>query len=570
MKRLLLLTLTWCVVSLAIAGWVGERLAQEWQARVEDDFRRSVNAVLQIVEAIDWPNPPESDPRWKAMEQQLGLAVVPTEASDFDVQGAGTFADHAEQITSEKFEWRPGPGGEQRLSVRLRMQYDSPELRTLVVTREVPRPVSTATWWWGWGIMNAAAGIALVLAFRSMREHALERQQQFSPWLAAMQTEPLGAEGVLLPAVGGDAELGMAMSIVGEKVNGLHAQLKGAQDRSELVFRNLKEGVLAVDQHGAVLLANKALRSLFGISNESYLYRSLLEVLRVPKLTELIDSVLKDQASREAEMEYGNPPRHLRIQARPLPMGDGKHGVLLTARDESLVKRVELIRREFVANASHELRTPLAAIRAYAETLQRGALDDRAAAERFVGSMIDQADRIDSLVQGMLQLSRAEVGTALKSELFDAVQATNPCVAANAAVAQAKGVQLNCTLPEHPIVIRSDRDAFQTIVNNLLSNGVRYSNAGANVDLRLWLDGGALHVEVKDTGIGMNEEDLERAFERFYRAEKDRSSSSGGTGLGLSMVKHLVQTLGGTVVASSKPNVGSTFRVQLPQHQTDA
>ncbi|MEM8735425.1 MAG: ATP-binding protein, partial [Planctomycetota bacterium] len=353
-------------------------------------------------------------------------------------------------------------------------------------------------------------------------------------------------------------------------INQHFSELRNENERSELVLGNLREGVLAVDDRSRILLANRAFRRLFQLPDSNFLYRPFLEMLRIPAVTKLIQQTLRDQNPAVDEIEFGEEPRQLRVFSRPLPLSESRSGaedrigVLVTVRDQTLIKRVDLIKRDFVANASHELKTPLAAIRAYAETLEMGALDDVSAARGFVKNIVAQADRMDGLVQGMLQLSRVEVGAAVKIQKFDALEAVGPCVDAARALARGKGIRVELEQSPDPIWIESDRDGLQTIVSNLLSNAVRYTPEDGAVRAGLFADEESLVIEVVDTGIGMRKEDLDRVFERFYRAEKDRSTDTGGTGLGLAIVKHLVSALNGQVAASSELGEGSRFRVELP------
>ncbi len=412
--------------------------------------------------------------------------------------------------------------------------------------------------------LSALLGCSILLVLGIHRKINTRREDNITrPWVSAVDSvnarKPLS-----LPPLAGDSTLHLGLGVVGDAVNSAVLQLYGANRRSDLVLGNLQEGVLAIDPQARVLLANTAFRIYLELTDNSYLYRPLLEVIRNPSITELVQHVLNEGSKREIVTEVGAEARTLRITGHVLPMGDGAHGALLTFRDETLLNRIDSVRRDFISNASHELKTPLAAIRAYAETLQLGALDDRDAAEDFVNNIITQADRIDGLVQGMLQLSRVESGSAMKIEWFDALEAMAPCIAAAEATSRNKNVDLSVTLPEGPINIRSDRNGFQTIVGNLLSNAVRYTQAGGSVAVSITSEQDECLVQIRDTGIGIQAEDLERIFERFYRAHKDRNSATGGTGLGLSIVKHLTNALGGKVNATSTYQQGSCFEVSLP------
>lgn len=559
MKNLLLLVAAWSALSIAI-GIVGSfQLDRIWRTQTSEEVSRDAAAARISVDARTWAIPAESDPAWERMEKELRLAIVPI----VDAPSTNTHSDTPEAL---QLEWSKIKA-ENRVSTVVELENPLGIAKAIRVTRLAAPNSAQGVWWIAWSILNMFAVAMTLYGATWLRDSLNSQRQNLQAWVDSTQADH---EDLLLA----DAQvevpsLASAMNLIANSVNKTYRRLKLANERSELVFDNLREGVMAVDQNGKVLLANRALERLLKLPDEEVLYRPFLEVVRTPAIAELITSVLTHRVSLEHEVEIGTQPNYLRVAASPLPLGksssgEARSGALITARDETYVKRVELIRRDFVANASHELRTPLAAIRAYAETLQLGALDDREAAENFIGNIITQSDRIDSLVQGMLQLSRVEVGTALDFIEFDVLKALEPCLAAAGAMASTKGVVLIADEVASGIKICSDRDAFQTIASNLLSNAVRYTPAGGTVRVKTSLSAEKLNLEVSDTGIGMRQQDLERAFERFYRAEKARSSDTGGTGLGLSIVKHLSQALGGTVSATSKPNEGSAFVVELP------
>jgi two-component system, OmpR family, phosphate regulon sensor histidine kinase PhoR len=552
MRLFLNLVLIWALLSLGI-GLIGAAwLDDAWRAQVELNFRRVVDAAGVAVREQTWQDPPESDPQWRLMERRLGVTVIPlVEQVPGSISGV---------------RWsRSGVQGMRVAAVRPVSSHEDLGFAAIQVEAPVPPSPVGMIWWSSWGLLSGCTYILALVGWWTVRREARLKRRLLQPWFRALQKSP--NPRALLPHVEPlDTDFSLQMDAVANSVNRVYAELKSANDRSELVLGNLREGVLAVDDRFRILLANKALRRLLDLPDENYLLRPLLEVLRTPLIARLAEKMVRENVPAEEQVEFGTGPRHLRILARPLPFGGGRTGALITVRDETMLKRVDLIKRDFVANASHELKTPLAAIRAYAETLQMGALDDREMAERFVSNIISQADRMDGLVQGMLQLSRVEVGTALKFQRFDAVEAIESCTAAAQALGRAKGVRIDVHMPDRSLAIRSDRDGFQTIASNLLSNGVRYTDSGGTVTVRLSETPDRVVLEVADTGIGMSSEDLERVFERFYRAEKDRSAHTGGTGLGLSIVKHLTQALGGKVHASSRLGEGSCFVVELPKN----
>lgn len=571
----------WSVVSIAIGVTCSYLIQRNWEADARASILQDAHTAALFVTSIPQGEQPiEASPVWKDLQERFDLAVLPlrepvarTDASPGEVGAStndaassrdtgGSSRETRGQLDPASALVRSGIG--YRLSVDWPLQPSVQGIHALRCTRELSSP--RLHWWWlVWAGLNAGSVGLAFIAHRSLTHRSEEEASLMKPWIDRVGSSA-ASETELLPIPDSEeAPLGRMMSGVGKHVNQTYAGVKNANDRSELVFRNLGEGVLAVDDQTHVLLANRALRRLLQITDAEYLNRPLLEVLRVPTVSDMVQFVLSHQEQCEEEIESGEQQEvFMRVQARPLPLGDNRVGALVTVRDETMLKRIERIRRDFVSNASHELKTPLAAIRAYAETLQMGAVNDPEAANRFLLNIISQVDRTDTLVQGMLQLARVEVGKTTSAQRFDALAALSPCIATIRPIASGKGVEVVEPASEHPLWIQSDRDGFQTIATNLLSNAVRYTDKGDTVTVRLSQESSVLKLEVEDTGVGIEAEDLERIFERFYRAHKDRAVETGGTGLGLAIVKHLAHALGGTVQANSRPQQGSTFVVELP------
>lgn len=238
----------------------------------------------------------------------------------------------------------------------------------------------------------------------------------------------------------------------------------------------------------------------------------------------------------------------------------------MVLHDITELRRLENLRREFVANVSHELKTPLASITAYAETLRLGAMDDRENNMRFLVRIEDQAERLHQLILDMLQIARVESG----EEAFDITQVlirrrVDGCCARNLEPAQRKQIDLSIEAPEEDLTVLADEDGLDTILDNLIGNAIKYTPEGGRVYVR-WRDNNDyVELEVQDTGVGIAPEHQTRVFERFYRVDKARSRELGGTGLGLSIVKHLCQAFGGSVTLKSVEGEGCTFRIRLPK-----
>lgn len=573
----------WSAVALLL-GWFGANwIHRIWSTQVEQSFVQSASAAVAIVEARQWQEPVESSEAWQALESHLDVGLVPIGSPATSAAMATSAASVPESDSESKqdpapssvddsaptlpfepaIEWSAVAGESSRMSAVYPIQSPTISASKLRVTRQIEPSKLGAAWWMSWAALNLVACLLSAIGFWAL--HRKERTQKFMlrPWFVALKEG--GSKSQLLPPVEAiDHDFSLQMDSVADSVNHVYANLCNTNERSELVLGNLREGVLAIDDRSRILLVNRALRKLLSISDNNLLYRPLVEVIRTPKILKLVRSLLDEQVAVEETFEHGDAPRHLRLLGRPLPLGEDRVGALLTVRDETMMIRAEMIKKEFVSNAGHELKTPLAAIRGYAETLQLGAIDDRKAAEGFISSIITQADRLDHLVKGMLQLSKVEEGVSIQYQRFDAIGAVSPCIEAARGLSQSKGVEIELRTSDEKLPLHSDRDAFQTIVSNLLSNAVRYTDSGGRVIVNLEQDDSQLRLEVKDTGIGIKAEDLDRVFERFYRAEKDRSTATGGTGLGLSMVKHLAAALGGNVTVESQFGEGSVFQVVLP------
>lgn len=336
----------------------------------------------------------------------------------------------------------------------------------------------------------------------------------------------------------------------------LHAQERSvAEDREvrSLVLDSMDEGVLVVDPEGRRVFANAALGRHLGTLPPD------AEHLLPLDLKDAVKRAAVDRDVVEVEAETGAPSRWLRATARPVG-DDGS--VLLVVRDVTEARRVDAIRRDFVANASHELKTPVASIRAAAETLRDGAIDDPVAAERFTEQLEREALRLARIVSDLLDLSRLETGSEL-SDLVTLDGVVNEEVTRLHDEADAAGVKLRHECEGHPLVRGSGRD-LALLVRNLVDNAVSYTPRGGAVTVRVREASGHATITVRDTGVGIPGRDLPRIFERFYRVDRARSRETGGTGLGLAIVRHVAENHGGTVAVESELGAGSTFEVSLP------
>lgn len=403
----------------------------------------------------------------------------------------------------------------------------------------------------------------------------------FATWYAVAQvTEPLArlSESVRQLAAGDDgkppsanaademAMLSADVEQIRRKLSRGVGELQTNAERLQAVLSSMREGILAVGPDKTILLANDAGRELLEFSAAEPQGRPLLEVTRVRPVYDAVQDAFAQPEPIQREFDVvGSQRRRLALRANRLP-GNPCPGVMVVLHDVSDIRRLENLRRELVANVSHELKTPLAAIKAYAETLRLGAVNDPEHNLAFVARIEEQAERLHQLILDMLQIARVEAG----DETFEIVdvplrEVFDECAAQFADAAAARKIEFRVDQPDEKVLVRADEEGVRTILSNLVDNALKYTPEGGRVAVRAMPNHRFVALEVQDTGIGIAEKDQARVFERFYRADKARSREAGGTGLGLSIVKHLAQAFGGSVGLDSRLREGSTFRVSLPR-----
>jgi signal transduction histidine kinase len=337
------------------------------------------------------------------------------------------------------------------------------------------------------------------------------------------------------------------------------AELQARLERSEgervpatTILTSMEEGVVLFGPDDATGLANAAAERHLGVRPSS------IDALLPLGLRRIVRRAADERMSSVTEAETGAPMRVLRGSA--IPTNDGS--VVLVVRDVTETRRLDQVRRDFVANASHELKTPAASIQAAAETIRTAAGEDPSVIPRFASQLEREAARLSRIVSDLLDLSRLESGSQLdESVALDAIvrdegeRFEEPAAEA--------GVGLSVQAGGIPRVRGSSRD-LALLVRNLVDNAIRYTRPGGKVDVDLTTDDGEVLLAIVDTGLGIPSRDLPRIFERFYRVDRARSRETGGTGLGLSIVKHVAENHGGTVGVRSRLGEGSTFTVRLP------
>lgn len=337
-----------------------------------------------------------------------------------------------------------------------------------------------------------------------------------------------------------------------------HSTLDSEKSRLATVLEQMTDGVLIADAQGIIQFANPAAGKLFQTSNP--VNRSLTEVVRNHQL---VEAWRRCQQTRELQSETIElPTRHQYLQLVVIPDSHSS-GSLLLVQDLTRTRRLETVRRDFISNLSHELRTPLASLKALAETLQDGALDDPPAARRFIDQIQIEVDALTQMVTELLELSRIESGR-LNLDL----QPVAPCDLLDSASrrmqlqAERAGLSLHVECADDLPKVKIDSQRLEQVLVNLIHNAVKFTRPGGEVVLFAEAGIGEIRCAVRDTGIGIPADDVTRIFERFYRVDKSRTGS--GTGLGLSIAKHIVEAHNGKIWAESIEGQGSTFYFSIP------
>ncbi|MCK6473927.1 MAG: cell wall metabolism sensor histidine kinase WalK [Planctomycetes bacterium] len=438
-------------------------------------------------------------------------------------------------------------------------------VRTALSLERIDAHLAALRWWLVLGTAGAAV-LALVLGFV----------------FAQRVTGPLASMRVAASAIaGGDysrkiarisrdeiGELSSAFNAMGEQLQERMQTILTDRNRVLAILGSMVEGVVAVDRSERIVHLNSVAAGLFGLDAAQAIGREIHEAVRVRILWETLAKTMKEgtEVSEEFKLEGRPRQRVLELHAAPLRDAEGTvAGAVAVLHDVTELRRLEDVRRDFVANVSHELKTPLTAIRGLVETLIDDPQMPGETRERFLAKVNDQTRRLSAIVTDLLTLSRVESRPdALERVALDLCEPVRASLRALQPSCEAKRIAAVAELPDVAVRVQGDPEALRQVFDNLLDNAIKYTPEGGRVAVRLSAANGHAWVEVQDSGIGIEPEHRDRIFERFYRVDKARSRELGGTGLGLSIVKHLVLAHGGQVSVVSELGKGSTFRVELP------
>ncbi|HEV2489172.1 MAG TPA: ATP-binding protein [Candidatus Acidoferrales bacterium] len=560
---------------------------------IREDYIRAADERLNSLAQLARNRPPQFDDRaalasWAAWMAQSGARVTVIARygrvladSDHDIEtmenhanrpefisamasGEGHSVRHSHTLDRDLVYWaiRFDRTGQPPVIIRLA----TPLARINVALAEIRQRL------WVASLLILLIGIAIPALLSQRFTSRVESLKDFSLRVAAGDFHPLAPQG------GGDeiSDLARSLNHTAAQLSETIRTLTEERNRFGAVLRSMVEGVAVINAQERITFCNDAFARMWGARADAYEGKSAVETIRQPDILDLIRQVLSGGEGLTGEMALGSArPRSFTVTVAPVPVpeeagsaatqGTGRLGVVVVLHEITDLRRVEQVRKDFVANVSHELRTPLTAIQGFAETLLSGALEDQKNSRRFVEIIRSHASRLGRLTDDLLKLSRIEAGKlepeARPMKIGELLEAGVEAARISAAPKQ---LSFSLSMPQGLPPVRGDANLLREALRNLLDNAVQYTPEGGQIEVSAAADNGLLVVTVADTGIGIPQSDQSRIFERFYRVDVARSREVGGTGLGLSIAKHIVESHGGRIWVESEVGQGSRFHFSIP------
>jgi two-component system phosphate regulon sensor histidine kinase PhoR len=355
-------------------------------------------------------------------------------------------------------------------------------------------------------------------------------------------------------------ELMRAFNHMAAKLKDMVSLITIERDKMTAILSNMADGILITGREGKITMVNQAAEKILHLSRDKMVGQSFIEVVRDHEVHSIWQKCLKTGAQQTGLVEMVPRRQFLGVVATPVGR---EAGSLVLFQDLSELRRLETARRDLISNISHDLRTPIASVKALAETLQEGAIDDQAVVKEFLNRINAEADRLVQMVQELGELSRIESGgVSFKVEPVDLNEAIKRTRERLRIQAERAGLDLILDIPSTLPLALADEERVEQVLVNLVDNALKFTPPGGKVALSAKVEDANILISVVDTGVGISADDLPRIFERFYKADKARAGE--GTGLGLAIAKHIVEALGGKIWAESIEGRGSTFTFTLP------
>ncbi|TYS19719.1 cell wall metabolism sensor histidine kinase WalK [Rossellomorea vietnamensis] len=419
-----------------------------------------------------------------------------------------------------------------------------------------------------WAVLSISLGMALVVII------------MLGSRITARYTKPIdSATGVAMELAKGNyrartyedrmdetSMLSRSINILARNLQEMTSAQEIQQNRLTTLIENMGSGLLLIDHRGYAIMTNRAFKEFFSITSERFVNERYYDVIKFPEVNKLVEEIFmtEQKVRKQLLLPLQIERKHFEVYGAPI-IGTKEEwkGIVLVFHDITELKKLEQMRKDFVANVSHELRTPITSIKGFSETLLDGAMNDKETTKAFLNIILNESDRLQSLITDLLDLSKMEKqGFQLHVHKADISVILQEVVAILEKKPEKKEIQLTLHADE-PSVAEVDSMRMKQVFINLIGNAITYTPAEGKVTVSVSQTVSTVVIEIKDSGIGIDEEEIPRIFERFYRVDKARSRDSGGTGLGLAIVKHLVEAHGGQIGVESKVNEGTTFKVTL-------
>lgn len=361
--------------------------------------------------------------------------------------------------------------------------------------------------------------------------------------------------------------LSTSINILARNLQGMVKANDIQQGRLSALIENMGSSLLLIDSKGHIILLNRTFKEVFHLKSEHLLNQLYYEVIPHKEICDLIEEIVmtEQKIKRQLHLPIEIERRYFEVYGVPiLGMNEEWKGILLVFHDITEIKKLEQVRKDFVANVSHELKTPITSIKGFTETLLDGAKEDKVALEQFLKIILEESDRLQTLILDLLELSKIEQqGYSLSIRSININQLFNEILTILNRKADEKEIGLVVAGPKNDIFIEGDYYRLKQIFINLVSNAIAYTPNGGEVNVSILEGPSYITLSIKDNGIGIAQDEIPRIFERFYRVDKARSRNSGGTGLGLAIVKHLVEAHKGKITVESEVGKGTTFSIEL-------
>lgn len=371
-------------------------------------------------------------------------------------------------------------------------------------------------------------------------------------------------------------ETGMLSASINILARNLQDMVKGQemqQERLATLIENMGSGLILIDNRGYISLINRAFKDIFRVEPSDFLFQLYYDVIEHKEISQLVEEIFMTEQKIKKQMliPLGIDLRHFEVYGAPIISTNNVwKGILLVFHDITELKKLEQMRKDFVANVSHELKTPITSIKGFTETLLDGAKDDPKSLEAFLHIIAKESERLQTLIQDLLDLSKIEQqGFQMNIQPFNLVSVLREVITILEKKAGEKGISLKFASADENVFINGDPYRLKQVFINLINNAVTYTPNNGVVSVTVEESGDSVLIRVKDTGIGIEKHEIPRIFERFYRVDRARSRNSGGTGLGLAIVKHLIEAHRGSISVLSELGKGTVFTIELRKKQNE-